>query len=102
MLNKAKRKNLLGFRFSKSIKIGQGIRINIGKRGSSISFGRPGATINVTKKGTRTTVGIPGAGVSQSKYSKHRSSEEHQQSSGGRGALLISLIAIGLILIFVF
>jgi|WetSurSiteA1Bulk_404760.scaffolds.fasta_scaffold00013_45 uncharacterized membrane protein len=63
----------MGFRFRKSIKIAPGVRVNIGKKGSSVSIGGKGATVNVSKKGTRTTVGIPGTGISYSKTLKHQS-----------------------------
>ena len=52
------------FRFRKTIKISDGVHLNIGKRGTSLSLGKKGATVNLSSKGTRATVGIPGTGVS--------------------------------------
>lgn len=52
------------FRFRQSIRLAPGVRINLGKRGASLSVGRPGATVNIGKKGLRTTVGAPGTGLS--------------------------------------
>lgn len=63
----------MGFRFRKSIKIAPGVRVNVGKKGSSLSVGGKGATVNFSKKGTRTTIGIPGTGISYSKTVKHQS-----------------------------
>lgn len=63
----------MGFRFRKSVKIAPGVRINVGKKGSSVSIGGKGATVNFSKKGTRTTVGIPGTGISYTKNLKHKS-----------------------------
>ncbi|MEJ8803168.1 DUF4236 domain-containing protein [Pontibacter sp. H249] len=65
---------LMGFRFRKSVKLMQGVRLNFSKSGISTSVGRPGATVNFSKRGTRTTVGIPGTGLSYSKSSSRRSS----------------------------
>lgn len=61
----------MGFRFRKSIKIIPGVRLNLGKSGSSLSFGGKGFTVNVNKKGTRTTVGLLGTGLSHSTYQPH-------------------------------
>lgn len=63
----------MGFRFRKSIKIAPGVRVNVGKKGSSVSIGGKGATVNFSKKGTKTTIGIPSTGVSYSKNIKHPS-----------------------------
>lgn len=47
-----------------------GLRLNIGKRGVSVSAGKRGATVNLSKRGVRTTVGIPGTGISYSTLDK--------------------------------
>ena len=52
------------FRFRRSFKIFPGIRWNLNKRGSSLTFGGRGLTHTVSAKGSRTTVGIPGTGIS--------------------------------------
>lgn len=56
----------MGFRFRQSIRLGKGLRLNLGKRGASLSLGRRGLTYNINSKGGRTTVGLPGSGVSYS------------------------------------
>jgi hypothetical protein len=56
----------MGFRFRKTIKLFQGVKLNLSKSGISTSVGVPGATINISNRGTRGTVGIPGTGVSYS------------------------------------
>ncbi len=68
----------MGWRFRKSFKIAPGVRWNIGKRGSSFSFGGKGLTVNVGKKGTRTTVGIPGTGLSYSTHIKNQKTQRIQ------------------------
>ncbi len=57
----------MAFRFSKSVKIAPGIRLNFSKSGVSTSIGRRGATVNLSKRGTRVTAGLPGTGISASK-----------------------------------
>lgn len=61
----------MAIRFRKSIKILPGVRININKNSSSISFGGKGFrhTVSTTGRNT-TTVGIPGTGLSYSKTHK--------------------------------
>jgi hypothetical protein len=54
------------FRFHRSIRIVPGVRINLARRGASLSLGRIGATVNLSRRGTRTTLGIPGSGLSYS------------------------------------
>lgn len=53
----------MGWRFHKSFKIAPGIRLNVGKKSSSISFGPRGAKITVGTRGTHVTAGIPGTGL---------------------------------------
>lgn len=61
------------FRFRRSIKLFPGVRWNIGKRSSSLSFGGPGAHYTVGSTGSRATIGIPGTGLSYTDFhSAHR------------------------------
>jgi Protein of unknown function (DUF4236) len=52
------------FRFRRSIGIFPGVRWNIGKKSTSVSFGPRGLKYTVGTRGSRTTVGIPGTGIS--------------------------------------
>jgi hypothetical protein len=55
----------MGFRYRKSFKIAPGVRLNVGSKSSSISFGGRGMRYTINSKGRRTTsVGIPGTGIS--------------------------------------
>lgn len=56
----------MGLRFRQSFTLFPGVRLNVGKRGMSASFGVPGATLNLSGRGFRGTVGIPGSGLSYS------------------------------------
>ncbi len=72
----------MGFRFRKSIKIAPGLRLNVSKRGTSVSIGRRGATTNISKRGVRQTFGIPGTGISYSrKLGKGKQANEQTGSS---------------------
>lgn len=75
----------MGIRFSKSIKLGDLLKINISKSGVSATIGPKGASINVGSKGTYlnlspTIAGITGTGVSYRK-----------KITGGYGSLLNKL-----------
>jgi Protein of unknown function (DUF4236)/Bacterial SH3 domain len=52
------------FRFRRSIGIFPGVRWNIGKKSTSVSFGPRGLKYTIGTQGSRTTVGIPGTGIS--------------------------------------
>nr|DAX89274.1 MAG TPA: Protein of unknown function (DUF4236) [Caudoviricetes sp.] len=55
----------MGTRFRKSIKLGSGVKLNVGKTGLSLSAGTKGARVTMNSKGRVTgTVGVPGTGVS--------------------------------------
>jgi hypothetical protein len=56
----------MGFRFSRSVRLLPGIRLNFSTRGVSTSVGGRGFTLNFGKRGIRTSVGIPGTGISYS------------------------------------
>lgn len=58
----------MGMRYRKSIGLGKGVRLNVGKGSLGISAGGKGAHVSVnSKRGVTTSVGAPGTGVSYSK-----------------------------------
>lgn len=61
----------MGIRFRRSVKILPGVRVNFGKKGSSISIGPRGFKTTFSKKGVRQTIGIPGTGVSYTKFQSY-------------------------------
>ncbi|MFZ0615366.1 MAG: DUF4236 domain-containing protein [Chthoniobacterales bacterium] len=87
------------FRFRRSVKLFPGVRWNIGKKSSSLSFGGKGAHYTVGgPRGSRTTVGIPGTGLSYTETSGHSSSPSTTESSGCAGCLgqiILFLIVVG-------
>ncbi|BCA07774.1 DUF4236 domain-containing protein [Bradyrhizobium diazoefficiens] len=63
----------MGLSFRKSIRLIPGVRLNVGLRRSSLSFGGKGFTYNVGTNGPpRLTVGIPGSGLSYSTTVQHQ------------------------------
>ncbi|MDH6370530.1 hypothetical protein M2444_002310 [Paenibacillus sp. PastF-3] len=54
------------FRFRKSINLGGGVKLNVGKKGVGISAGVKGARVSAGPSGKRTTVSLPGTGLSYS------------------------------------
>ena len=57
----------MGFNFRKTISLGKGLKLNLGKKSASVTIGKKGVhhTISTTGRQT-TTVGIPGTGLSYS------------------------------------
>jgi hypothetical protein len=87
------------FRFRKSVTLAKGLRLNLGKRGPSLSVGGKGASINISERGTRTTVGIPGSGISYSETSSSniKRDELYQLSENRVSALdYLSMLLNGL------
>ncbi|PGU27387.1 hypothetical protein COD66_26965 [Bacillus cereus] len=69
----------MGFRYRKSINIGGGVRLNVGKKGVGISTGIKGLRISHGADGkTRLTASIPGTGIS---YQKTLNKQQHPQSN---------------------
>ena len=65
----------MAMRFSKSVKICKGVRLNFSKSGVRTSVGPRGASVSFGKGGTRASVGLPGTGLSyQTRLSSGKSS----------------------------
>ena len=57
----------VAFRFRKSVKIAPGVRLNLNKKRTSVSFGGKGFHHTISSTGRRTTTtGLPGTGISYS------------------------------------
>ena len=54
----------MAFRFRRSIKLAPGLRLNVGKRGFSVSAGVRGASVTLGQRGVYANVGLPGSGIS--------------------------------------
>lgn len=60
----------MGFNFRKSINLGGGLKLNLGKKSVGISAGVKGARVSVNSKGRKSaTLSIPGTGLSYTKTS---------------------------------
>ena len=58
----------MGLRFRKSIKIAPGVKINLNKKSTSVTFGSKGVHYTASSTGKKTaSVGIPGTGISYTK-----------------------------------
>lgn len=77
----------MGFRFRRSVKIAPGVKLNFGKKSTSVSFGGKGARYTVSSTGRKTaTVGIPGTGISYSATESSNSAAAGKSTSGGSGS----------------
>ena len=79
----------MSLRFRKSIRLGNGLRVNLSKSGTSLSVGKRGSTVNFGPRGERMTVGVPGTGLSYSKRIGGRVRRKHGVMGGFVLALLI-------------
>ena len=53
----------MALRINRRFGIIPGLRLNLGKRGVSVSVGTKGAWLTAGTKGVHTSVGVPGTGV---------------------------------------
>lgn len=74
----------MALRFRKSFKLAPGLRVNLSKRGASLSVGGRGFTSNVSSRGVRTTYSIPGTGISWTE--SHRSSAQGKRRAAAAAA----------------
>lgn len=71
----------MGFRFRKSVKIAPGVRLNFGKKSTSVTFGGKGARYTVSSTGRRTkSVSIPGTGLSYSESTSAKKTRSNPNS----------------------
>lgn len=69
----------MGLRFRKSFKVAPGVKVNLNKKSTSVTFGGKGMHHTVSSSGKKTTtVGIPGTGIS---YSETSGTEKNSKST---------------------
>lgn len=95
----------MGLNFRKSINLGKGFKLNIGKKSVGISGGVKGARISMNSSGRKTaTFSIPGTGLSytvnlgKKKSSKKKSSNDNEAENEGID-INVNLILVIIILI---
>src|SRR5699024_9225155 len=72
----------MGFRIRKSVKVGKGMRLNLGKTGVGMSFGKRGRRHTLHSSGRRTSsVGLPGTGLY---YTKSRTKKSGTASKASK------------------
>jgi|SRR5690606_7351629 len=78
----------MGLRFRKSFKIAPGVRVNVGKKSTGVSFGGRGMRYSINTSGRRTaSVGIPGTGISYVATSSGKSRNPKSNAYINRQAL---------------
>lgn len=100
----------MGLNFRKSINLGKGFKLNIGKKSVGISGGVKGARVSVNSSGRKTaTFSLPGTGLSYSvnlnnlfkgKSSKKKSSNDKDDDNEGT-TININLILVLIIVILI-
>ena len=85
----------MGLRYSRRIKLGDGVSLNLGKRSASMSIGGKSGRITVGSRGSRATAHIPGTHASYSTPLGRHGRRKAQQKGGG--SALVGFVALGLI-----
>ena len=74
----------MGLRFRKSIKIAPGVKINLNKKSTSVTFGGKGAHYTASSTGKKTaSVGVPGTGISYTQTTGRQSNKQKKTTKGG-------------------
>jgi len=99
----------MGLNFRKSINLGKGFKLNIGKKSVGISGGVKGARVSVNSSGRKTaTFSLPGTGLSYSvnlnnlfkgKTSKKKSSDDKDNDSEEGTTININLLLVLIIIV---
>jgi len=99
----------MGLNFRKSINLGKGFKLNIGKSSIGISGGVKGARVSMNSKGRKTaTFSLPGTGLSYSvnlnnlfkgKTSKKKSSGDKDNDNEEGTTININLILVLIIIV---
>ncbi len=91
----------MGWRFRKSLSLGKGIRLNVGKRGLGLSAGVKGLRVGFGNRGVYTSAGIPGSGLYTVNYfgrgSKYSGKIITKSGSSLGGVFILILGIIGFI-----
>lgn len=75
----------MGFSFRKSISLGKGVRLNLGKKSASVSVGGTGYRYSVSTTGRRTTsFSLPGTGISYRNTSSSSSRKKKTSTAARR------------------
>lgn len=88
----------MGLKFRKSVKIAPGVRVNLGKKSSSVSIGNKYGGYNIGSKGTKARVSAPGTGLSYSERinkPKQQSAPQEPKSYSGAEWTVAAVVGIG-------
>lgn len=93
----------MAWRFKKSLSLGGGLRLNIGKKGLGLSAGVKGLRFGVGSRGAYSSVGIPGTGLYSVSYMKGTKAAKGQIQNGNVVSLarcfMVALFLMGIFLL---
>jgi len=93
----------MSFRFRRRVTIIPGVRLNFGKRGTSVSIGHRGFWYTIGPRGRGTTIGLPGTGISWTQHYPRRSARiVKQQLIGGNSPRRVDARLVGFALLVLF
>lgn len=88
----------MAFRFRKTLSLGKGLKLNIGKGTVGLSAGVKGAHIGLGSRGAYTSAGIPGTGLSTMSYLKKGGKNTDSSNTNTGTATKGCAIIVGIIL----
>ncbi len=90
----------MGLNFRKSINLGKGVRLNIGKKSVGVSAGVKGARVSMNSSGRKTaTFSLPGTGLSYTMNLGKKKSSKKKNANENTNEININLILVIIILV---
>jgi hypothetical protein len=91
----------MGFRFRKTISLGKGVRLNIGKKSVGVSVGKRGLRVSTNSKGqSRVSAGIPGTGLYWTEsLNKLGKGKKKKPPHTGAGCLVVLIVVLLLVVL---
>ena len=90
----------MGLNFRKSINLGKGVKLNIGKKSVGVSAGVKGARVSMNSSGRKTaTFSLPGTGLSYTMNLGKKKSSKKKNANENTNEININLILVIIILV---
>ena len=90
----------MGLNFRKSINLGKGVKLNIGKKSVGVSAGVKGARVSMNSSGRKTaTFSIPGTGLSYTMKQKKKKNPKKKSTDETTNGININLVLVIIILV---
>ena len=82
----------MSIRFRKRVRLFRGAWLNVSKTGVSTSVGGDGVTVNLGKRGTHTTLNVPGTGLRYTSTQARAPTQSTEVRRSGSAARVLAIV----------